>query len=409
VKNYNIANPTHIIKSNPATIVLFGAGSIGRLALYTLKQFDIKTDYFCDNDKQKQGTSYCGIKVISPKELSALSPDTHIFMCNSYITTISTQLERMNFKNVYGCAILLEDVDFSAMDLGDYEGTGFRIKDVERLLWRHKRELQIDAKPLDIKYIEIAITERCSMKCIDCANLMQYYVNPKHNDLDLLFKSMDRLMECVDVVNEVRVLGGEPFVNKDIYKIVSKLVSYDKLKNVVIYTNATIVPKDEKLSCFKNNKVKFDITNYGQLSRNHDKMIEVLETNNIKYVTHVATTWTDSGRIEYREKTEDELSDMFMNCCVSDGLNILNGKLYICPFSANAHNLDAIPFNSDDVIDLANENEDIATLKTKLAHFYTKRDRKNYLTACTYCKGRAYNTPKIKAGIQTKEILPLPV
>ena len=50
-------------------------------------------------------------------------------------------------------------------------------------------------------------------------------------------------------------------------------------------------------------------------------------------------------------RTENELKDIFLNCCVGDILSILNGKMYRCPFSANAHNINAIPYAKEDVID----------------------------------------------------------
>lgn len=411
MKDYNNNALAGILKSNSAPVVLFGAGSLGKLALYALKTLDIQVDCFCDSDKQKQGNLYCGVKVISLEELSELNPDTHIFICHDYITSVSPLLEQMNFVNIYDCTVLLENTDFSTMDLDRAEEANPRFNhkslDIERLIGLHKSALKtdnVDPKMFNIRYIDIVITERCSMKCQDCSNLMQYYVNPKHSDLDLLFKSIDKLMKCIDWVYEFRVLGGEPFVNKEIHKIINKLVSYNNANSVVIYTNATIVPKNENLLCLKNSKVKLDITNYGLLSRNHDKLIETLKVNKIEYVTYTATTWTDSGRIQYRHRTENELTHTFMNCCVGDVLTLLNGKLYRCPFSANAHNLNAIPFNRKDVIDLSDENQDITILKTEIEHLYK---RKQYPTACSYCGGRDYGTPKIKAAIQTKKPLPL--
>ena len=32
--------------------------------------------------------------------------------------------------------------------------------------------------------MDVVITERCSLKCKDCANLMQYYEKPQNSDLE---------------------------------------------------------------------------------------------------------------------------------------------------------------------------------------------------------------------------------
>ena len=96
---------------------------------------------------------------------------------------------------------------------------------------------------------------------------------------------------------------------------------------------------------------------------------------------------------------------MFKNCCVNDVLTLLNGKLYRCPFSANIMNLNAIPINDTDFVDLSNDNKSLEMIKTEIFNLYRN---KNYLTACSYCNGRDYTTPKIKAAIQTKIPLKIP-
>ena len=258
-----------------------------------------------------------------------------------------------------------------------------------------------------IKCIDLVITERCSMKCLDCSNLMQYYKNPINSSFQSVKKSVDTVMSCIDYLSEFRVIGGEPFMNKEIGKIINLLKTYNNLSKIIIYTNATIIPKGENLEALKDERVSLDITRYrthGHSVNNHEKLITVLKNNNINYITHTADKWTDSGRVKKYKRTEKALKNIFLNCCVGDTLSILNGKLYRCPFSANAHNINAIPFNADDIVDLF-DYEDLELVKSKLIKLYTRKDRSEYLTACKYCKGRDFNTPEIPAGIQTKEVL----
>ena len=54
---------------------------------------------------------------------------------------------------------------------------------------------------------------------------MQYYKKPQNSEINVLFKSIERFMECIDNLDEFRVLGGDPFMNKELYKIINKLVS----------------------------------------------------------------------------------------------------------------------------------------------------------------------------------------
>ena len=50
-------------------IVIFGAGTIGRLTFGALKEKNINADYFCDSDLRKQKSKIEEIEVISPKTL----------------------------------------------------------------------------------------------------------------------------------------------------------------------------------------------------------------------------------------------------------------------------------------------------------------------------------------------------
>lgn len=400
LKDYNTNNLSHIIKSGSADIVLFGAGDLGKLVLYALKELGIKVYCFCDSNKLKQGKLHCGLKTISPEQLLELGADTHIFICNNYIVAVSSLLKQMNFTNIYDCVILLKNTNFSAITLD------VTLSNIKRQIDLHKSAYfkinNIASNTLNVKSVDIVVTERCSLKCRDCSNLMQYYAKPEHCDLNLLFKSVDRFMECIDWLHEFRVLGGEPFVNKQLYKIINKLTTYKNANNVVIYTNGTIVCRGENLSCLKNDKVTLDITNYGTLSKKHNELINVLEANNVAHITTLAGKWNYMGEIRYRERSVGELNHMFMNCCANDIITLLHGKLYRCPFSAHATNLKAIPCDDNDIIDLADESMSIDILKTKIKRFYANEQ---HISACSYCSGRDYDSVEINPATQIKNPL----
>ena len=76
---------------------------------------------------------------------------------------------------------------------------------------------------------------------------MQYYHKPQNSDTSLIFKSIDKFMECIDQVYELRVIGGDPFMNKEMYKIINKLVKYEKAKNIEPIPRIIV----RKLNCIK--------------------------------------------------------------------------------------------------------------------------------------------------------------
>ena len=263
-----------------------------------------------------------------------------------------------------------------------------------------KREVFKNEGKLYIKSLDIQVTEHCSLRCKDCSNLMQYYSKTKNSNIDILFRSIDRFMSCVDQLYEFRVIGGDPFMNKEMYKIVNFLSNY-KVETIAIYTNVKFIPKGENFECLKNPKVILDISDYVLLDkskRKADELVRLLDKNNIKYNLAKMKTWTDSGRIlPFQKRSEDELKNLFNFCCNSDIISLLHGNLYRCPFSANASNLKAVPIGDTDIVNLYDSSIDLKDLKMQIQKLVYEKE---YLTACNYCNGRDFSTKKIDAAIQ---------
>lgn len=403
MNNYNISNLKDILNSNSHTLVLYGAGDLGELTKFALENLEIKIDFYCDSNKEKIDKDYFGIKVISPEELFKLDKKINIFITNNYISQIKNELYKANFINIYDCVTLLENTNFPI----DRVYKTLPAPKIERRIAFYKnmclKEDYLRNRKLVLKSLDVQITERCSLKCANCSNLMQYYESPQNSEMDVTFKSIERFMECIDEIYEFRILGGDPFMNKEMYKVVNKLKEYSKVKKIIVYTNGRIIPKGENLECLKDSRVIVDCTNYGEISNKHDEIVKVLEDSGVLYSTYLTTEWQDCGRVlPYQKRTEDEKKYLFNNCCNSDLLSLLHGKLYRCPFSANGVNINAIPDDKKDVVDLTDEAISIKELKEKIK--YLTFDKK-YLTACSYCNGRDYRTEPITAAIQTKKPL----
>ena len=409
ITSYDVNSLVKKIQSQESIVTLFGASAQARYAIAALESRGIDVSYVCDSNEQKREQQFCGFEITSLANLAQERSNACVFICSGFPGPMLSTLESLGFEDVFSCIPLFDNTDFSELEVNN---DGLKqhksIQDIDRDIAVYNLEFmtfvsKLRTEELKLQSIDIMITEACSMKCKDCSNLMQYYLKPKGADFSILFESVEKIMKSVDWVYEFRVLGGEPFMVKDIHKVINKLLSYKNAGEIIIYTNATIVPKNKKLACLKNKKVLIDISNYGSHSRNYKKLLQVFDTEGISYTTKVPK-WTDSGRIlPYQDRTEKQLKDLFFNCCTNDVLTLLHGKLYHCPFSANATNLKAIPYDNDDVIDILEEEGN--QLRQKIEQFYKKKD---YLTACSYCNGRDYNTPNIEVAIQTKKSLRIP-
>jgi len=375
-------------------VIVFGTGNLGTLALHSLKQKNIKLVCFVDNNFSNWDKQFKDFNVISPEKLKSEYKDYPVLVCSLNFKYIKRQLKSLGIQNVYDCDFL-----FSNFNLQDAETTWSidRCK-VQLDLYNYSITSFRDKTKLSILSLDLVLTEKCSLKCKDCSNLMQYYAKPIDEDFSQLISALDKFMNTVDYAYEIRLIGGEPFMYKRIDEVLQKILSYKNCGNIIVYTNGTIVPKGDKLKTFKNDKIYFKISNYGSISRNVEKLEKTLSENKIHFITERITRWQDCAKIEKFDRPIEVTKQIFGNCCVNEALTLLHGKLYLCPFAAHAENLHAIPKSPEDSMDLLKpESKEILKNKIKKLVF-----EKEYLEACKSCNGRDPNVASVDAAIQTK-------
>jgi organic radical activating enzyme len=271
-----------------------------------------------------------------------------------------------------------------------------------------------------MRSVDIVVTEKCSMKCADCSNLMQYFNSPINYEIDDMKEAIDLLSEYADEIHEFRVIGGEPFMNKNWHIVLDSLTSKENVKRVVIYTNGTILPREHQIASLKNEKIIFMITDYSgcggddslnkktaNLSRSKkrvDKLEELCQKEEIDYRRHPPENWTDCGRIEDFNRSDEENKEVFRSCCCKNLITLSEGELHRCPFSAQITRLGVSDFK-EDYIELAEEISSVK-MKKKLRSFLFEKDS---LSACKYCPGRKLSDEQIIPAVQTEKPIPIPV
>ena len=70
------------------------------------------------------------------------------------------------------------------------------------------------------EYLEIPITTKCSLRCKGCSNLIPCYKKQSDYDINILVKSIKMFLECINNIVYVRVLGGEPFLSRNLYRVI---------------------------------------------------------------------------------------------------------------------------------------------------------------------------------------------
>jgi organic radical activating enzyme len=137
---------------------------------------------------------------------------------------------------------------------------------------------------------------------------MQYYQHPENLDVDDMIDKFGRFLESIDMLLELRILGGEPFICRDLDKVIHAFLDHDKVKRITIYTNSTIIPSDTVLDALKNPKVSVHMSNYGMVSRNVEKLDKIFTENGINHYIHVYDQWSNLGGLDKRNYCAERLN-----------------------------------------------------------------------------------------------------
>jgi len=383
------------------SVTVFGTGNFGKIVVGALRDLGIVIEKICDTNPRNWGSTFCGYRVVNPDEL-----------LGDEIILLATNISNRKFLRKV-CEkkkiLLIHDVDgiirksswplfYGELDL---EWSLARAQEVLDLYL-----FDIDSEKerilLKVKSLDVVLTERCSLKCVDCSNLMQYYEAPIGAEAELLVESLSLFLSNVDFVFELRLIGGEPLVSRNVEKVLEIIYKFSNFGKIVLYTNGTVVPKDSTLALLRDHRVWIKISDYGAVSRKAQALSDKCKLLGINCIHEIVTEWEDVGRILNRGRTDEQNKIVFGNCCVNDTLTLLHGRLYACPFSAHTDNLGLLKNADGDRVDVIASRD----LKKAIRSIYQEKD---VLVACNLCNGRDHVVAKVPAGVQTKRPLQIPV
>lgn len=363
------------IKEN--NIYIFGAGIIGREIKNILK----KAGYFSgfvDNDEKKQIQGIAGEAVISLQD--------YLGQGRKGVLVIAAEE-----KNVLAITKQLESAGLEA-EKDFYEHMNF-MKNIFPIL------LLYTMNQLYIELAQICLTERCSLKCKKCAHAC-YAVDMKNQDmsLDMAKKSADYFFYYVDIVREFVLIGGEPFL----YKNLSEIIEYigenyrEKIGIFSITTNGTIIPERCVLESCRKYDVIIHISNYSatvqDIEKKYKKLEDKLNKNQVSYTLgEKEMQWMDYGfETIDKNECEHELIRTF-DKCKTNCREVRGERFYYCVMARSVSDNLKLGLGGKDYLDLGEiEGED----KKIFLEYQMGFSEKGYLDMCNHCNGAdAVNYP----------------
>jgi hypothetical protein len=341
---------------------------------------------------------YLNTPVVSADRIEEFSEELFIIASLTGFEEIASFLDKHEIKDVYDAYELL-NTEFNNGNLSEYA------KEQHDYLYRYKEVINkfYSKNKLIITACELVVTERCTLKCRDCANLMQYYKKPEDIPYDSIVSAFDNFMDTIDLLIELRIIGGELFLYKDLKKILERYIEDEKIRNISLPTNGTIIPNEEILKIIKNDKVRVHISNYGINNYLIQDLVSELNKRNIHYYLHDYTYWFNFGDLIKRNYSNDQLTSIFSTCKTSHCHTLYRGKFYLCPRSAHCTRL---KITEDDETENVDFREIGSALKKRCELKRLLSDTK-CIKACAYCNGFNPLSEKIPAAVQVNTVTQL--
>ena len=362
-------------------VVLWGCGEIARQIAPVFKTYDL-LDSYIDNDNQKQKTGWDGYKVWSPEEFLGFERKRLVVITASEKNT----LEIKGWLNERG---LREGEDF-------VEVYPF-LKNVFPVWSFYKYD------KLYVEVAQICLTERCTLKCEKCAHgCNKVPMNQADMSWEEIAKSADSFFHAVDFVREFVLIGGEPFLSKELGRAIQYIGDNyrDQIGLFTITTNGTIVPSEEIIALCKQYDVAIRLSDYEatipRLAEPYRKFYEATkDLYKIVWKTNDVDTWYDYGFGEVDHGTDiKELCRVFQRCHTLCR-EVRGNRYYYCVMARSVSENVGYDVGLEEYYDLSQP------IKRKELFAYEMGYIPNgYLSMCRYCRGIDAYDYLIPAAVQ---------
>lgn len=371
--------------SEQGKIVPFGIGRIGRRVIPTLiNEFDIP--FLIDNGGHEK--KVYGLDVLR-------------------IEDAIDRLKKENLKIVVTTVRhSYEDISTKLTALGFEEYSNYcmfeRFAQEWNLRWKSRCVLS---------KIDTVITSRCSLKCVNCNMFISHTTEPCDMNLDNLKRNFDIFFDSVDYVYEYTLLGGEPFIHKNLAEIISYMGSnYGKrIGRINLISNGTIVPDDNVIQTMVTYSVTVHISDYTHSVPYGKKLKEVtarLSQAGIEYYVIPNNTWKDIVYPRDTYTAADPRKHMLL--CGHSTHSVDNGKLYWCDPAFAAECFMGFPSREDDFLDLVKNKKQNSKFEASLniiSYLLGDVNERGYMSICQKCAGVGQdNVSVIQAGLQKETV-----
>ena len=242
---------------------------------------------------------------------------------------------------------------------------------------------------INLPQLQYAITTRCTLKCLDCNAFFPKFRKNKELycdvELDNFKNDVHAIMSQVNFVRRFIIIGGEPLMHKELPAIIAHCAGYQGIETIEIITNGTIMPSKDLLeaAAAQSDKVYFHLSNYSANNAiahrlHYEAIIDALKLHGVKHQMSMNLEWNKELPLSPQAYSEETLNTMFNTCWLKRCIQVLDGKLSLCPKLSSGYALGMLDPGEKECIDLRQETE---CLRQQLIDFY----KKSPFESCRFC------------------------
>ena len=267
--------------------------------------------------------------------------------------------------------------------------SAFKNKFLEKLYKIEERFNYYFLHRLSIPQIEFTLTTRCTLKCKNCSNYIPRLTREEQINITLEdFKLyLDNLTGAVDKIHNLLLLGGEPFLVRNLDKYLEYAAENKKIENIWITTNGTLLMSENLIAAVKkyHKKVTIWLSNYSANEElapvlKHEKLLEQIKATgaDINYVKDTKWQYVSEDISDMHRSHSD--NEKYFESCIHTCMAVFGDKLFVCPRAGAFYQKKLYEFENGECVSLKNTNR--KELRKQIIDFYGR----NYFGACNYCR-----------------------
>lgn len=370
-------------------------------AYHMLKHDGIQVQMFFDRDFRLQHKKYQGTPIFPWANFS----DTYILL------TIPARYDELKKFLIENCGytedkiLLLDNITFECTEF-DVESEldwrwiaentnnaaeNFISQRVRKLHYKHSKDDGLVAP-----FLAVDVNNRCTLNCRYCYAQTPYYRIEERRDytIETVICHLDKLLDAIDYIPYLWILGGEPLLHPQLHALVSYLNEEKAQRKIAfadILTNGTLLLSHETINAIKKNPFfwRISVSPYGKHSKKQFDLFSQLNETGIPYYSRYMTYWQKFGiAVDLSEKgmTEERIRRKCQNC-ICRNLHLAVGKLYRCPVMLHFEAQNRIPYDERNSFDLGKS--------------YTKDELRRFIDS--YSPGMAYCNANHQTRIKREE------